>query len=203
MRTRLSRAEQVERNRTLVLEAALRVFLERGYAGSTLEAIAEEAGFSKGVVYSQFDGKADLFLALLERRIDDRAAQYERVTTGLAGAEVVEALLQAAREDLRAGPGWAWLLVEFRALASRDPELTRRYAHAHARTLERLEALIGRAHADAGLAPAADPRAMAVLVMAFGSGIALEVAADPRVLDLPDILPMLIRAMGLPTSDGH
>jgi AcrR family transcriptional regulator len=52
MATRLSRPEQVQRNRGLVLEAARRVFLERGYAGATLDAIADEAGFSKGVVYS-------------------------------------------------------------------------------------------------------------------------------------------------------
>src|SRR6185295_9164397 len=63
MKTGVPRAEQIERNRGLVLAAARRVFLERGYAGATLDAIAEEAGFSKGVVYSRFGGKADLFLA--------------------------------------------------------------------------------------------------------------------------------------------
>ena len=40
-----------------------------------LDVIAEEAGFSKGVVYSQFAGKPDLFIALLEQRIAERAAQ--------------------------------------------------------------------------------------------------------------------------------
>ena len=48
----MSRVEQVERNRDLVLAAARRVFLHRGYSGATLDAIAQEAGFSKGVVYS-------------------------------------------------------------------------------------------------------------------------------------------------------
>ena len=51
MATRLRRAEQVERNREMVLEAARRVFIDRGYAGASLEAIAEEAGFSRGVVF--------------------------------------------------------------------------------------------------------------------------------------------------------
>jgi AcrR family transcriptional regulator len=37
----------------------------------TLDAIADEAGFSKGVVYSRFGSKADLFLALLDRRIEE------------------------------------------------------------------------------------------------------------------------------------
>jgi AcrR family transcriptional regulator len=82
MRTGLSREEQVERNRRLVLDAARRVFLARGYASATVDGIAEEAGFSKGVVYSQFDGKADMFLALLEARITERAVQNERVPGG-------------------------------------------------------------------------------------------------------------------------
>ena len=42
------------------------MFLARGYVNATVDAIAEEAGFSKGVVYSQFESKADMFLALLE-----------------------------------------------------------------------------------------------------------------------------------------
>ena len=66
MAVRLRRAEQVERNRGAVLEAARQVFIERGYAGASLEAIAEEAGFSKGVGYSQFGSKPELFFALLE-----------------------------------------------------------------------------------------------------------------------------------------
>src|SRR5438128_1786510 len=70
----MSRAAQTERNRQLVLEAARQVFLTQGYHGARLDAIAEEAGFSKGVVYSQFAGKADLFVALLEHRIAERAA---------------------------------------------------------------------------------------------------------------------------------
>src|SRR3954469_18000027 len=95
MATRLTRPEQVPRNRGLVLEAARRVFLDRGYAGATLEAIADAAGFSKGVVYSQFAGKPDLFLALLDRRIAERAEQNKRVSSGLAGLDGLRALLDA------------------------------------------------------------------------------------------------------------
>src|SRR6186997_399416 len=95
MATRLTRAEQGERNRGLVLAAARRVFLERGYAGATLEAIADEAGFSKGVVYSQFAGKPDLFLALLDARIAERAERNAAVSAGLAGVDGLRALLDA------------------------------------------------------------------------------------------------------------
>src|ERR1700677_3877481 len=92
MRTKLSREEQVERNRRLVLEAARRVFLARGYASATLDASAEEAGFSKGVVYSQFASKADMFLALLEASISERAEQNERLAERLDGRQLAMAV---------------------------------------------------------------------------------------------------------------
>jgi AcrR family transcriptional regulator len=109
MRTRLSRVAQVERNGERLLQAARRVFLAKGYAGATLDAIAEEAGFSKGVVYSQFDGKADLFLALLDRRIRERAEQNERIVAEVAGRGGIGALIELAERIFRGEPEWSLL----------------------------------------------------------------------------------------------
>src|SRR3954469_10655382 len=123
MAKRLSRVEQGERNRALVLAAARRVFLERGYSGATLEAIAEEAGFSKGVVYSQFAGKPDLFLALLEQRIDERAEDNDRLVSQHSGVDAIQALLRANARTTSEAPEWSRLLIEFRLVAARDPAL--------------------------------------------------------------------------------
>ncbi len=43
--------------------AARTVFLRRGFHGASLDEIAEEAGYTKGAVYSNFAGKDDLYLA--------------------------------------------------------------------------------------------------------------------------------------------
>src|SRR6266700_3767691 len=144
MRTRMSRVEQVERNRALVLAAARRVFLGRGYAGASLEAIAEEAGFSKGVVYSQFDSKADLFLELLAARIAERAEQHERLALELGDARLVQAVAEQTDSIHQAEPQWSLLVIEFRAHAARVPELNRRYAELHAHTIDRLAGVFGR-----------------------------------------------------------
>jgi AcrR family transcriptional regulator len=63
------RAEHLgpERRRPLVLDAALRVFLEHGYRGTSMQAIAEAAGVTKPVVYECFGSKDALLLALLDR----------------------------------------------------------------------------------------------------------------------------------------
>jgi AcrR family transcriptional regulator len=185
MRTGLSRDEQVERNRRLVLEAARRVFLARGYGAATVDAIAEEAGFSKGVVYSQFDSKSDMFLALLEARITERAVQNERLAGRLGGRELAVAVPELARSLWRAEPEWMQLVLEFRLHAARVPELNRRYAQLHEYTVSRLASVFARLHERAGITPRYPARVLAQLALALSRGQFLEELADPGAEQMP------------------
>lgn len=74
------RAAQAVRNRTAVLEAAQRQFLERGYVATTVASIAREAGVSVETVYKAFGGKPELVRAIYERGLAGRhqASAYER-----------------------------------------------------------------------------------------------------------------------------
>lgn len=177
---RLNRAEQNERNRTLVLAAARRVFLTRGYHAATLDEIADEAGFSRGVVQSRFGNKADLFLALLEERIAERAAQHARLAGGLSGAQGMRVLREHAARRNRAELDWGLLLIEFRVHAARDPELSRRYAAAHARTRQALAGVISGVYERAGQRPPLPPEEMAQMILTVEAGARLEQAADPE-----------------------
>jgi AcrR family transcriptional regulator len=56
-----------ERRRPEVLDAALKLFLQTGYDGTSMQAVADEAGVTKPVVYACFDSKDDLFRSLLAR----------------------------------------------------------------------------------------------------------------------------------------
>ncbi len=185
MGTKLGRAEQMARNRQLVLVAARRVFLAQGYASATLDAIAEEAGFSKGVVYSQFESKADMFLALLEARINERAGQNERLAAQFDGRQLAEAVPQLALALRRAEPEWTQLVLEFRLHAARVPELNRRYAELHERTVHRLATVFSRLHERAGSTPNYPPLVMAKMALAINVGTFLEQMADPAVVDVP------------------
>ena len=180
---RLTRAEQAERNRVLVLDAARRVFLARGYHNATLEQIADEAGFSKGVVYSQFASKADLFLALLDARIAERAEENARLAESLPGGDqgllALVGHLTAVDQLTR---GWQLLVIEFRVHAARDAELSRRYAAAHARTIEALAGVLAAISARSGQEPAMELRPLAELMLALSVGVTLEQAASPDAL---------------------
>ena len=187
MSPRLSRAEQNDRNRTLLLAAARRVFLARGYYAATLEQIADEAGFSKGVVYSRFASKADMFLALLEDRITERAAQNADLAGRLAGTGNFAAVLDLALRAERAAPGWRLLVTEFRVHAARDPELNRRYAALHARTVDGVAAILAAVSQEGVAGLPLPPRQLAEFWLALETGAALEQLASPDALGGQDL----------------
>ncbi|HMC06409.1 MAG TPA: TetR/AcrR family transcriptional regulator [Solirubrobacterales bacterium] len=81
----------LEERRALIVEAAGRLFGERGYEGTRLDDVAAAAGVTKPVLYRHFDSKKALYLALLERHRADLAS--------FAGAIPTEGSL---RERLRA-----------------------------------------------------------------------------------------------------
>jgi AcrR family transcriptional regulator len=191
MSPRLSRAEQNDRNRALLLAAALRVFLARGYHAATLEQIADEAGFSKGVVYSRFDSKADMFLALLTDRIAERAVQNAAAAGQLARSGDMAALTGLALQAERAAPGWRLLVTEFRVHAARDPELSRRYALAHARTVDGIARALASIAERNGHALAVPARQLAEVLLAIETGLALEQLADPGAVSLLQLPPVL------------
>ena len=58
-----------EDRRNQILEAALKVFAEKGFKGATNQAIADEAGISPGLIYRYFKNKEDLLFALIENRV--------------------------------------------------------------------------------------------------------------------------------------
>jgi AcrR family transcriptional regulator len=58
-----------EERRAQILEAALKVFAEKGFKGATNKDIADAAGISPGLIYFYFENKEDLFFAILENRV--------------------------------------------------------------------------------------------------------------------------------------
>jgi AcrR family transcriptional regulator len=187
MGSRLSRVEQTERNRSLVLDAARDVFMARGYHAATLEQIAESAGFSRGVVYSQFESKADLFLSLLEARIEERAARHGNLVARLGRSGGVRALAEHLAGEDRADPRWALLVAEFRVHAARDPELNSRYAAAHARTVEALADSLVAVAERSGEQLRLAPSVLAEVMLALAYGSMLEQAASPDAMGGPRV----------------
>jgi AcrR family transcriptional regulator len=88
-RQRLTREESKARTRSELLRAASRLFVRNGFVATSLSDIAEEAALTKGAVYSNFDSKEELFLALLQeisRPSNEWAHQQETAPSDLSAA---------------------------------------------------------------------------------------------------------------------
>lgn len=97
--------EDAEKTRLAVLESALDVFSDKGYAKATFDEIAARAGFTKGAVYWYFRNKADLVAALI---IEYTERKYQELAAGLSGGNTLDDLLDyfiqwadAGAKDLR------------------------------------------------------------------------------------------------------
>lgn len=179
MKTRRSRDEQREDTRRRLLDAARRVFLRRGFHASSLDLVAEEAGFTKGAVYSRFASKADLFLALLDERITARVAEMEAAAAAEHGSVALgTAMGRQWDAKLRQDEAWSLLLIEFRLHAARDAALNRRYAALHGQLRRTMATMITREAAEVGEPLAIDPEDIARAALALGTGTVLERAAE-------------------------
>lgn len=184
MAKRLTREESKALTRERLLTAARKVFLREGFHAASLEQVAAEAGFTKGAVYSAFDSKADLFLALLDRRIDERIATAERVRPaggdpGAWAAAMARQWVKSQREDRE----WSPLVMEFRIHAARDPQLNRAYRERHERNVAAIaEVYRQEVTAAAGALSDDDIAQTTRIQMALANGFALETLTAGTVL---------------------
>jgi AcrR family transcriptional regulator len=187
MVTRLTRAERTERVRADLLAAARQTFLRRGFHQASLEEIALAAGWSKGAVFSNFAGKDELFLAVLEDQ--NRTRRAEQIAEMQAAPSLAEALMAAGREMAGAqarDPEWTPLLVEFWTHASRDDALRARVSAAHEDLLDGYAAVVTELAARDGLEFVAPVKAVCRGAAALARGLALERLLDPAAVPEPD-----------------
>jgi AcrR family transcriptional regulator len=175
-RKRMTQAERREQTREQVLAAAARVFAKRGFHATSLDAIAEEAGFSRGAVYYNFADKEELFLELLDRRCAERAQDLREVFADTdedvqATSRQAQLAAEHALDAMTGDSEWRALYLEFIAHAARDPAFRRRFS---TRTEEMRAALeevvVARTRPVAG-ALGMEPEQLAVVIDALGIGL--------------------------------
>lgn len=177
---RLTREESRARTRERLLESAAELFAERGVNGTSVEQIAERAGFTRGAFYGNFADKHDLVRELLQRRTERELAEVRELVADGNGHERMREWNRARAEHL---DEWLALRLELLLHALRHPEVRP--------ALAARERLATDAHAQAlaagfrarGIEPPADPQRLALIVHALEDGLLLQ-----RML-APDELP--------------
>ncbi len=182
-RKRETRAEKQARTRAELIATAAEVFARRGYNGASVEEIAEQAGYSHGAVYSNFEGKADLFLAVFEDYMAERARELAATQVDVADDAPLEvrarALADQWMERFSRDRASVVLHMEFIAHAGRDPELAGRFGSRSAALREAIAHYIAGYQEEAGEEFALPPDDLALVLRALGIGLAVEALVSP------------------------
>jgi len=191
-RTKMQAADTREH----LLDAAERVFCERGVANTSLTEVAAAAGVTRGAVYWHFKDKADLFTAMCQRASLPLDAMLEQagVTVHDDPLAALRALAVAALTRLATDPRTqAVFEVVFRTELSGDmAEIAGRQERDRCDCLANVEAILQQA-VKAGQLPADTDTAIATRIMhGFLSGIMREWVLDKDAYDLVAAAPGLV-----------
>lgn len=198
--------------RERLLDAALAELRAHGYAGTSVEAIARRAGLTRGAVYWNFQSKLELFLALLEERVDRPALELMRLTeTAPADTPTAGAVSQGLVRLVRDQGDLIMLLFEYWALAVRDPDLRPAFNERQQLLRNALARALDARHASTGVALTYPAERLATAILALANGLAMTALAEPDAVSdqlLGDILDLVYdglasRAPGGKADDRH
>lgn len=166
--------------RRRLLDAAVRVFAEHGYAEARLDDIAHAAGFSKGAVYSNFGSKQELFGAVLSQGAD---SELDTVLTQIreaedAGAAARRAAGVVARRVVD-DPVRGRLGLEFAARAVRDDKTRQTLAPLRRAQRDAVAGLVAEVAERGGVTRDVDPKVLALILHCLTNGLSMEHLADP------------------------
>lgn len=178
-----------ERRRQLtrehLLAAAAQVFAERGFHGATLDEVARVAGFTKGAVYSNFESKDDLFLALFKAGYEQ---EMSRLVATLGASEVPPAdrltdFVSLIQDESRDAPTSTLLQLEFWLYAARNPEARARLAAIDDGAVAATAHLLRTLREEDDMEPLEDPERVARIIEVLFRGISLLRVMQPEVVD--------------------
>jgi AcrR family transcriptional regulator len=180
---RLTHEQRRRLTREQLLISAREVFEERGYTGSSLEEIADRAGFTRKVVYSNFSGKAELLLEIVERQMQVHVEWVESILDqGMTERQALDlgSAFSAFFSDER---DWERLFHEFCIVAARDEEIGARFRARLRETKEAITRMVEEGARDAGVELSLPADRLVLGIFAMMMGIALEKLIDPEQID--------------------
>jgi AcrR family transcriptional regulator len=194
-----SRAASQQRTREALVGTARAMFLRDGYAATSLDQVAEDAGFSKGAVYSNFRGKDELCLAVLDDMYARDIAAITEAVTAAAGVEGRVAAFESWAHRTLGAEGRTALGVEFAMRVRHTPEMREGLAALDRRMAEAIAELIERQAQDFGTRPLLPADVAASALLDLGIGIAVHRVVEPG-LTVRALVETMRTLLGLPAS---
>ncbi|MFL5843145.1 MAG: TetR/AcrR family transcriptional regulator [Solirubrobacteraceae bacterium] len=163
-----------------IVEAMRASVAQRGVAGSTFDHVAREAGVSRGLLHYYFGTKEQLLVEVVRRDCDLRMAVMEQQLAGADTAEdFVGRLVVSLEELVRDEPEFFAVVFELFTLSRRNAEIAAEFAELMRRTREHVAALLAAKQDEGVLRLAAEPEAVAEVLLSVGDGVAMRMLAEP------------------------
>ena len=178
-RRRLSRAEAKARTRQQLLDAAAQTFARKGYAGASVEEIAESAGYSTGALYSNFASKEELFLELMSARASRRVTAVTEILETMDDPVEALARLMERTADHDKNTDLMALRAEFWLYAVRNPAAMEALAAQRRDQVDALVSVISAAMERWGAPADVSATELATVVLAMFQGLVRQRRIDP------------------------
>lgn len=173
-----TRRERQAETRQQVIAAGRKLFLGGGYHRTTLAAVVEAAGFTKGAVYSNFSNKAELAFAVVEEIERENVARLAEAYAGVDGPAARGAVLKAWGETLLDDVDLIRLRAELNFEALDDPKLAGVLRQKSRNTRATVAALLRETADTEALLLEVD--ALADVLVALANGVGMLRLLDPE-----------------------
>jgi AcrR family transcriptional regulator len=180
----------------MALDAALKVFWERGYEGASLADLTKAMGINKPSLYATFGDKADLFRKVVERYLSQQNLLWEQVFREPSARTTVERILNAVADSLTSGQKpHGCLLVQSALTCSEESEcikkeLALRRADSDAMLRLRLE----RAQKEGEIAQGVDVAALSRYFSTILRGMSVEASGGATRQNLQNVIDLALKA---------
>jgi AcrR family transcriptional regulator len=130
-RKRLTREESQAQTRATLIAVGRKHFLRYGLGGAVAEKIAEDAGYSRGALYANFDGKEDLFLAVIREEQACRSNIFRSILRDEPSSKKRLRKMRDTIADTYTNRDWIVLRAEFEAGALRSERIRQSFVEMH------------------------------------------------------------------------
>lgn len=169
--------------RQQILQAAMSCFSRKGYHPTTMDDIAAELPFSKGLLYYYFKTKRDLFLAILAKWIDTTTKDWETMLSpGEDAATQIYKCLAYGVELVTRSRDLARVEFEFYGELGRDDVVSDAFRTLFGELRAQIKAVI-EAGIDSGELRSLDTDALAAILLGVFEGLAVQAMVEPNGFD--------------------
>jgi AcrR family transcriptional regulator len=154
-----------------IMDAAMQVFVKKGFTDTSMTDIMNQTGLSKGAIYHHYQNKKDLFLSLIDHWQNTHFPDFHQYDDkSLTSSQIFQKFSNEVSQKFRENPAVFLAELEFWSMANRDEEVRIKVKKLYGDILDLFENIINRG-IDSGEFKQLDPKVSALSIMTAIQGI--------------------------------